>query len=36
MPYQLPLAFPYVLTLVLLATARGRAAAPAALGKRQS
>jgi ABC-type uncharacterized transport system permease subunit len=34
MPYQLPLAFPYVLTLVLLATARGRAAAPAALGKR--
>jgi general nucleoside transport system permease protein len=36
MPYQLPLAFPYVLTLVLLATARDRAAAPAALGKRQS
>jgi simple sugar transport system permease protein len=36
MPYQLPLAFPYVLTLVLLATARGRAAAPAALGKRES
>jgi ABC-type uncharacterized transport system permease subunit len=34
MPYQLPLAFPYVLTLVLLATARGRIAAPAALGKR--
>jgi ABC-type uncharacterized transport system permease subunit len=33
MPYQLPLAFPYVLTLVLLATARGRASAPAALGK---
>jgi ABC-type uncharacterized transport system permease subunit len=33
MPYQLPLAFPYVLTLVLLATARGRAASPAALGK---
>lgn len=36
MPYQLPLAFPYVLTLVLLATARGRASAPAALGKRAS
>jgi general nucleoside transport system permease protein len=36
MPYQLPLAFPYVLTLVLLATARGRSASPAALGKRSS
>lgn len=35
MPYQLPLAFPYVLTLVLLASARGRAAAPAALGQLQ-
>ena len=34
MPYQLPLAFPYLLTLVLLATARARTAAPAALGKR--
>jgi ABC-type uncharacterized transport system permease subunit len=33
-PYQLPLAFPYVLTLVLLASARARAAAPAALGQR--
>jgi ABC-type uncharacterized transport system permease subunit len=33
MPYQLPLAFPYVLTLVLLASARARTAAPAALGK---
>jgi ABC-type uncharacterized transport system permease subunit len=33
MPYQLPLAFPYVLTLVLLASARTRTAAPAALGK---
>ncbi len=36
MPYQLPLAFPYVLTLILLATARGRSAAPAALGQRVS
>jgi ABC-type uncharacterized transport system permease subunit len=34
MPYQLPLAFPYVLTLVLLASARARTAAPAALGQR--
>jgi general nucleoside transport system permease protein len=34
MPYQLPLAFPYVLTLVLLASARARVAAPAALGRR--
>jgi simple sugar transport system permease protein len=33
MPYQLPLAFPYVLTLVLLASARARTAAPAALGR---
>ena len=32
-PYQLFLAFPYVLTLVLLAVLRGRAAAPAELGK---
>jgi simple sugar transport system permease protein len=36
MPYQLPLAFPYVLTLVLLASARARAAAPAALGRRSA
>ena len=32
-PYQLSLAFPYVLTLVGLATVRGRAESPAALGK---
>lgn len=32
-PYQLFLALPYVLTLVLLASAPGRAAAPAALGR---
>jgi simple sugar transport system permease protein len=32
-PYQLFLAFPYLLTLVVLATASGRVAAPAALGK---
>ncbi len=32
-PYQLFLAFPYVLTLILLAGARGRAAAPAGLGQ---
>ncbi|MHB1297397.1 MAG: ABC transporter permease [Gemmatimonadaceae bacterium] len=31
-PYQAFLAFPYILTLVLLASLRGRAAAPAALG----
>ncbi len=36
MPYQLPLAFPYVLTLVLLASSRARAAAPAALGQQSS
>jgi simple sugar transport system permease protein len=36
MPYQLPLAFPYVLTLVLLASSRARAAAPAALGQELS
>lgn len=35
MPYQLPLAFPYVLTLILLAGTRGRTAAPAALGQLQ-
>ena len=34
MPYQLPLAFPYLLTLVLLASTRSRTAAPAALGRR--
>lgn len=32
-PYQLFLAFPYVLTLVLLAGTRGRVAAPAGLGR---
>ncbi len=32
-PYQLFLAFPYVLTLVALATTRGKGAAPAALGR---
>jgi simple sugar transport system permease protein len=36
MPYQLPLAFPYVLTLILLATARTRSSAPAVLGQRVS
>ena len=34
MPYQIPLAFPYVLTLILLASVRTRTAAPAALGQR--
>ena len=34
-PYNLFLAVPYVLTLVILATARSRATAPAALGRRQ-
>ena len=33
-PYQLFLALPYVVTLGLLAATRGRAAAPAALGRR--
>jgi simple sugar transport system permease protein len=33
-PYQLFLAFPYALTLVVLATASARIAAPAALGKK--
>ncbi len=33
LPYQLFLAFPYVLTLVLLALLRGRAAAPLELGR---
>ena len=36
MPYQLPLAFPYLLTLVLLASSRARATAPAALGQRST
>lgn len=34
MPYQASLALPYILTLVLLAGAGGRSAAPAALGRR--
>jgi ABC-type uncharacterized transport system permease subunit len=34
-PYQLILAIPYVLTLLVLAGASGRAAAPAALGRRE-
>ena len=34
-PYQLFLAVPYVLTLVVLAGTRGRAAAPGALGRRE-
>jgi general nucleoside transport system permease protein len=33
LPYQMFLALPYVLTLLLLATLRGRAAAPAGLGR---
>jgi simple sugar transport system permease protein len=33
LPYQVFLALPYVLTLLLLATLRGRAAAPAELGR---
>lgn len=34
LPYQLFIAFPYVLTLVLLAVLRGRTAAPLELGRR--
>jgi simple sugar transport system permease protein len=34
-PYQLFIALPYLLTLVVLAGASGRAAAPAALGRRE-
>jgi ABC-type uncharacterized transport system permease subunit len=34
LPYELSLAFPYALTLVALATLRGRVVAPAALGQR--
>ena len=34
-PYQLFLAVPYVLTLIVLAGASGRSAAPAALGRRE-
>lgn len=34
LPYQLFLALPYLLTLVVLASVSGRAAAPAALGRR--
>jgi general nucleoside transport system permease protein len=36
LPYELSLAFPYVLTLVALAIMRGRAAAPAVLGLRSA
>jgi ABC-type uncharacterized transport system permease subunit len=34
LPYQLSLAFPYVLALIALATLRGRAVSPEALGQR--
>jgi ABC-type uncharacterized transport system permease subunit len=34
LPYELSLAFPYVLALVALATLRGRAVSPEALGQR--
>jgi general nucleoside transport system permease protein len=34
-PYQLFLAFPYVLTLIALASTRGQTLAPAALGRKQ-
>jgi len=34
-PYQLFLVLPYVLTLIALATTRGRRGAPAALGRRE-
>jgi simple sugar transport system permease protein len=35
LPYQLFLALPYLLTLVVLASVSARAAAPAALGRRE-
>jgi ABC-type uncharacterized transport system permease subunit len=35
-PYQIFLGAPYALTLIVLAGASGRAAAPAALGQREA